>query len=390
MEHNEDWQPFQDWDDARLEKWLGANVYSADPEVFRELLRLWCRRVPELAPQEWDRLHPAVELARREYENERAAREWEAYVDEWNRAMQEQPDPDDYPAGPEELDWEDEAAIAGSHRMMYGEDAYDGDDGGYDDWDADNPDVYSLADRGDCYEDLANEDAWGEEDEDGRFQPGDYFGWLANRREPRPDPAWDDWAADAGTPATTLAPPAPSTPVAPVDAGAPAAPGVARPEPEIRFTNPRHQQGYEFEQWVVSRFPRPFFGLAEWRSDKSCGRWRPRSSGDPDLVMDYPAEGTRKTLAIECKWRSKSRRGTVSLPTPARLKDYRAFARVTEMPVVIVLGIDGTPSHPNEVYVIPLEQSPAGEQRVAALRRFKRRRNAGEMFFWDPGAGELR
>jgi hypothetical protein len=337
--------------DDQLEQWLNTYVYEASPELFEAVLRLWCERVPGLSSSHWDRLHPAVELARRKIERAAAdrwaAEAYAAYLEE---------DYSNYPEQESELRWQDEQIIAQFH----------GDHEDQGDEDEDNPDWYQLPDPGDYFEWVANQDYSEAELED------DSDIWFGDDEDALPDRAGDTFA-----PATTPDPPRETAP-----RGVEPAPAIAPPEAEIRFTKPQMQAGYTFERWVVGRFRRSYFGLVEWRGDKSLGDWRPKTSAYPDLVFDYPAPGGRKTFAVECKWRTPARDGSFSLPSAEQFDRYRRYADRFSMPVFIVIGVGQEPHAPQDVYVVPVSAAFPGRGCRASMEQF-RRRDPLEWFWWN-------
>ena len=87
------------------------------------------------------------------------------------------------------------------------------------------------------------------------------------------------------------------------------------------------------------------------------GSVSPENNSYPDLLIEE-AE-TKRRIAIECKWRNHINDASMKdLFLSEQLSTYQKFSEEKCLPVFIVLGIGGSPSDPNNVYIIPLEKVP--------------------------------
>lgn len=85
----------------------------------------------------------------------------------------------------------------------------------------------------------------------------------------------------------------------------------------------------------------------------------------PDLQLSRVTQGKETNIAIECKFRTGLENGFVSFAYDDQLKRYKQFEEQSKIPVIVVLGLGGTPEAPNNVYEIPLaalHQPYVGEQ----------------------------
>ena len=85
----------------------------------------------------------------------------------------------------------------------------------------------------------------------------------------------------------------------------------------------------------------------------------------PDLQLSRVTEGKETHIAIECKFRTGLENGFVSFAYDDQLKRYKQFEEQSKIPVIVVLGLGGTPEAPNNIYEIPLaalHQPYVGEQ----------------------------
>ena len=92
---------------------------------------------------------------------------------------------------------------------------------------------------------------------------------------------------------------------------------------------------------------------------------------------------------MECKWRFEFVDGRFTWGDQGgQLKRYRDYAKLSGLPVFLVLGVGGAPNRPNEVFVLPLgtaDDEPYTRQRLSPFRRLGNRR-----FFYDLEADTLR
>lgn len=117
--------------------------------------------------------------------------------------------------------------------------------------------------------------------------------------------------------------------------------------------------GHEFESYVANLFAPDEFSLLKNRSDRRTGHHWPTSSFDPDLEWKHRATGF--VFAVECKFRSHWRHSVAGDSglvwcEPHQLKNYRSFSRKRQILVYIALGVGGTASRPDEMYIIPLRE----------------------------------
>lgn len=116
-------------------------------------------------------------------------------------------------------------------------------------------------------------------------------------------------------------------------------------------------KGREFEDYVVSFFDLPHnnkLTLKEWRGDKTLPGVYPEGNSGPDLVFDYDGN----IFAIECKWRSHMPKDIEKeLLPPDRQVFFRQYIQSHNIPVYLLLGIDGLPTDPDSLRLVPLTET---------------------------------
>ncbi len=116
------------------------------------------------------------------------------------------------------------------------------------------------------------------------------------------------------------------------------------------------QKGHDFEGYVIQKFAKKYFTLADWRSDKSVNGMYPESNSNPDFTMRFQWHDVNTTFAVECKYRSDYYKNGVEWCTERQLEKYRKYESNKNQKVFIIIGIGGEASDPSELFIIPLNK----------------------------------
>ncbi|MDZ4809817.1 MAG: hypothetical protein SGI96_16370 [Bacteroidota bacterium] len=126
--------------------------------------------------------------------------------------------------------------------------------------------------------------------------------------------------------------------------------------PEFTAEELKKNNGLAFEKYVVKNFDKNYFKLLNWRGDKYVDGHYPLSSMEPDLDYLYRDSGRQQLFAIECKWQQATNANAVKLADERKLNNYRNYQTTKNYPVFVILGIGGTGSEPNNLFIIPLNE----------------------------------
>ncbi len=119
----------------------------------------------------------------------------------------------------------------------------------------------------------------------------------------------------------------------------------------------RQEKGEAFEKFIISRFDPAIYRLIEWRSDKYLPGWGfPMSSMWPDIEMQN--RRTRKRFAIECKFRARPTGDALEWASESNIRHYNVYAETRHQPVIIAIGVGGSPDAPGDVYLVNLRRLP--------------------------------
>ncbi len=128
----------------------------------------------------------------------------------------------------------------------------------------------------------------------------------------------------------------------------------------VFWTTDAHQKGSRFEKFVTSLFPEDQYVILDRTRDtgKRLGRYV-ESDKNPDLL--FKKRSTGESFAVECKWRGAWTKAPgyedsgIAWKTEWTLR-YGDFGRKLGVPVMLALGIGGTPEKPQEVYLVPIDK----------------------------------
>ena len=122
--------------------------------------------------------------------------------------------------------------------------------------------------------------------------------------------------------------------------------------PEVEFLSRPEMLGRMFENFVVSLCSdKSRFKLIAWRGDKINGKVYALENLLPDLHLRHRLDVGEVEYYIECKYRSSW--GDDGIDLSGQFVRYHYAAKDRKMELFIALGVGGTPSDPDEFYLVP-------------------------------------
>jgi hypothetical protein len=149
------------------------------------------------------------------------------------------------------------------------------------------------------------------------------------------------------------------------------------------------EKGNLFEKYIISLFPREYYTLNEWRSDKIHNGISPESNKNPDL--EYERTNThheKKIFAVECKYRSSTSDDKITIARKDQVKRYSNYSKAKNIPVYVVIGLGGTPSDPEKLYIIPLERISKEVIHIKELQSYSIKKKS--YLYYDPEKNTLK
>ena len=158
---------------------------------------------------------------------------------------------------------------------------------------------------------------------------------------------------------------------------------------ETQIININKQQGNDFEDYIVQKFPKDYFILLEWRGDKYINGFYSKSNLLPDLQLKTNRGDNATSFAVECKYRSNYVCNEINWSHDKQIENYKKYEIEKKINVFIALGIGGTAKSPNELFIIPLKDIHYIYMSKEFLAKYKRA-NTHHNFFFDSSTNELR
>ncbi|MDE6199412.1 MAG: hypothetical protein K2G06_06175 [Muribaculaceae bacterium] len=122
--------------------------------------------------------------------------------------------------------------------------------------------------------------------------------------------------------------------------------------PEVKFVSRTEMVGRMFEDFVVSLCSdKSRFRLLAWRGDKTNGDVYALENLLPDLHIRHRLDNRDVEYYVECKYRSSWGDGGIDLSN--QYVRYHNAAKDRKIELFIALGVGGTPSNPDEFFLVP-------------------------------------
>ena len=143
------------------------------------------------------------------------------------------------------------------------------------------------------------------------------------------------------------------------------------------------EKGIDFEKFVVQKFSKKYFSVAEWTSDKYVNGIYAESNNHPDLTMRFQFHEINKSFAVECKFRSDYYKDGVEWCKEPQLEKYRKYESDKNLKVFIIIGVGGVASEPAELFIIPLDKIATTFLSKSFLSSYKKDNFKEANFFYE-------
>ena len=151
--------------------------------------------------------------------------------------------------------------------------------------------------------------------------------------------------------------------------------------------NPENK-GLVFENYIVSLFSKDYFIVKDATSDKSFDGRHVESNKNPDLILEISTSAGKAKFAVECKYRSTlNKKFPVEFCKDYQLKNYQNYGIEMGLDVFLALGVGGSPSKPEELFVFSLKNLKENTISFEQLVIYKKK---SKNFFYDMSTKVLR
>ena len=131
------------------------------------------------------------------------------------------------------------------------------------------------------------------------------------------------------------------------------------------------KKGDAFEKYVANLFPEENYTIIEWTTDTMRKHNRyVEADTRPDLMLRHNA--TSQEFYVECKYRSYPIKGKIQWSTKEQISRYRNFAKDKKVPVFVVIGVGGSPTKPENMFCLKIENAEYPELYINYIRKFQR------------------
>ncbi len=104
--------------------------------------------------------------------------------------------------------------------------------------------------------------------------------------------------------------------------------------------------------------------IEDWTSDKGIkdGLFV-KSNSNPDFTVSINQDGVKTNVAVECKFRSRFDPNKEGIPTfitfdtKVKMERYRNYQKNKQIPVYILLGVEGTANNPGKLFIVSIEDA---------------------------------
>ena len=89
-------------------------------------------------------------------------------------------------------------------------------------------------------------------------------------------------------------------------------------------------------------------------------------------IFEFQLKNIKYTFAIECKWRQNYYKSGINWAKKIQVERYNNYASDRNIPIFIIIGVNGTPDNPNEIFIVPLKAMKFGFVKTEYLKKFNK------------------
>ena len=133
----------------------------------------------------------------------------------------------------------------------------------------------------------------------------------------------------------------------------------------------KRKNGLDFEKYIVGLLPDNYKNL-RWTGDKYVDGRYDESNKLPDVIFDIELNNVY-SVAIECKFRMSYYKDCLFVARNEQLDRYREFQEKSDISVFLAIGVGGSGSHPEELFIVPLNAIKLPILTKKYLKRFSKK-----------------
>jgi len=157
---------------------------------------------------------------------------------------------------------------------------------------------------------------------------------------------------------------------------------------ETELIDYKKKKGDDFEKFIVQKFDKKYFSVKEWAGDKYVHGIYADTTPQPDILLEFSFKQESSEFYVECKWRQNLYKNGVEIANKGQFDRYKNFEEKKRIPVFIAIGIGGKAISPEQLYIIPLQETDDNFIHIKELKKYEKIVNND--FFFNIETKELK
>jgi len=157
---------------------------------------------------------------------------------------------------------------------------------------------------------------------------------------------------------------------------------------ETELIDYKKKKGDDFEKFIVQKFDKKYFSVKEWAGDKYVNGIYADTTPQPDILLEFSFKQESSEFYVECKWRQNLYKNGVEIANKGQFDRYKNFEEKKRTPVFIAIGIGGKAISPEQLYIIPLQETDDNFIHIKELKKYEKIVNND--FFFNIETKELK
>lgn len=137
------------------------------------------------------------------------------------------------------------------------------------------------------------------------------------------------------------------------------------------------EKGEQFEEYIIKKFDFSRNSLKLLSRTEST-----QAKSRADLLIELTTQKAKYNIAVECTWRSEASAAAFEWTKEGTLNKMLASAKKDKATLFLLLGEGGKPSHPNDLYIIPITN--ANQFTIQNLTIYRCNNLSGKFFYDGP------
>jgi hypothetical protein len=160
--------------------------------------------------------------------------------------------------------------------------------------------------------------------------------------------------------------------------------GNGRGKNKVKHDHSDREQSAIFEKFVIMLFDPLYFKAFRVKDKRVLAQGSPETDDFPELEFEFSHKENRATFVVESMYIPQLHYQDIQIATRDKVRAYRQLDE-DDNDLYLVLGIDGKPDDPKEIYLIPVTEITQPFITYPQLQRFRKY----GMFFYNAESGRL-